>query len=74
MPKFATNERSSPPIELDSGGRTDLTMMFVAPSAWMSRSARWQRVDGSLLISLAKLFVEREGASVPEAVAENATG
>ena len=29
---------------------------------------RWQRIDGALLIRLAKLFVEREGATVPAAV------
>ena len=33
--------------------------------------ARWQCVDGSLLIRLAKLFVEREGATAPVAVAED---
>ncbi len=33
--------------------------------------ARWQFVDGALLIRLAKLFVEREGATVPLAVVED---
>ena len=29
---------------------------------------RWVKVDGALLIRLAKLFVEREGATMPVAV------
>ena len=33
--------------------------------------ARYQRVQGRLLICLATLFVEREGATMPVAVVEN---
>jgi hypothetical protein len=38
-PNFATNDRSSEPNELDSGGRVDRRMTFVAPSFSISRSA-----------------------------------
>ena len=33
--------------------------------------ARWLHMDGTLLLSLAKLFVEHEGATVPVAVVED---